>query len=199
MLRNQLLLNTGSHGMKNPSIAVLSFALIFAFGCSASPESALRKNTEALLLQKLNDASSYEFVSIEDLQSLTQSDTLRMYYELDIKPLQDMYRKLYVSRIDFNVELLTDCAYTDLCREDLIEQTEIELTEDSIRYYSYSEKTKLLLDQVQSQEAKQVIVGHKALFRYRANNALGGKELREMRIYSDSNFNLIDRYMKIDP
>jgi hypothetical protein len=182
---------------------LFSFTLLISIfslsACSTSPESALRKNTETLLVASLNDASSYEFVAIDDLKALTIADTLLLHLDYSIMPLRKSMQILMESRSDLLVSQLRLCAYTSECNDSLLTETRKAYEADSIAYSEISEKTKELLDRVSLPESKQTEIGYKALFKYRANNSNGAKELREIMVYSDQNYNLFDRYIKIKP
>jgi hypothetical protein len=165
--------------------ALLLFGAIYA--CSDSPESTLRKNTEAHLMSTLNDASSYEFVSIDDLKTITIADTLILHLEYNLMPLRKSMYDLKELRSEI--------------RSILHESIEARnaYTADSIAYVEIRDKIEELIERSESQESKQTIVGYKSTFKYRANNSNGAKQLREMMIYSDLNYNLLDRYIKIIP
>jgi len=181
---------------------LFSFTLLISIfslsACSTSPESALRKNTETLLVANLNDASSYEFVAIDDLKALTVADTLLLHLENSIMPLRKSILMVYESRIELYAAQLSLCAVSD-CSDSLLTEAKNAYAADSIEYYGHLEKTDELLERAGLPESKQTEVGFKAVFKYRANNSIGAKELREMMIYSDQNYNLFDRYIKIKP
>lgn len=176
---------------------LLAFMSITA--CNSSPESTLRKNTEALLMANLNDASSYEFVAIDDLEAMTVADTLILHLQYELFPLQTTLSNVLESRSNRLVFLLHECAYYSECDDERMDEARKAYSADSVAYYEVSNKTKAILERSDLPESKQEDVGFKALFRYRANNATGAKELREMRIYSDLDYKLHDRFISIKP
>jgi hypothetical protein len=184
-------------GKSSKMTALIFLGVINA--CSSDPETVLRKNTETLLKSNLNDASSYEYVSINDLDSLSAADTLILFYETSIQPFRESRLNLYDSRSRLLIALLENCAYNIDCDDEEIRQVEVELRADSLAIKNYSDQMDSIFAWIETPEWRQNMVGYKALFQYRANNAAGAKELREMRIYADKDFNLYDRFITITP
>lgn len=194
-----LILKTKSCDMIKSSkiTALLLFGSIYA--CSSSPESALRKNTETFLMESLNDASSYEFVAIDDLKALTVADTLILHLDHTLMPLKKSMYNLLEAHSERLLFHLRECAYYSECNDSLLTEARNAYLADSIAYSDISTRTEKLLERSDFPDSKQTEVGYKAVFKYRANNSNGAKELREMMIYTDLNYNLLDRYIRINP
>jgi hypothetical protein len=185
------------------SLPAMLIGFVLVSACNTSPESALRKNTESLLKSNLNNASSYEFVSIENLDALSAADTLFLHYDTSIRPNQRRHTIVFEAKTSLLISMLRLCeaqlAGGFDCDNEKIDLQRKEYKSDSLISKNFSDQIQSILDRAASAEWQENKVGHKALFRYRASNAAGAKELREMQIYSDHNFNLYERFIIITP
>ena len=173
----------------NRIILLLTLAVI---SCSPSKEDLAKEKIEAYLLSKMNDAKSYEFVSIDSLQPYSKFDSLVKEIEfsekmvITLKELVESNKSLMKSTIMYdndpnNVKDLQN--YTDSSNKDIeeslskIEQFKVELKNESL---------------------KKEIIEYRTNINFRGKNALGALMLNSAYVRLDKDMKVIDFTIKED-
>ena len=173
----------------NRIILLLTLAVI---SCSPSKEDLAKEKIEAYLLSKMNDAKSYEFVSIDSLQSYTKFDSLVKEIEfsekviISMKDLVESDKSLInsMSNLDKGSDFAKDMLnFSDSTNKNINE------------YLSKIEHIKI---ELKNESLKKEIVEYRTNINFRGKNALGALMLNSAYVRLDKDMKVIDFTIKED-
>lgn len=151
--------------MKRVLLLTLLVSFLFSCGNENNREDRVKQNVEELIKKSMDDPKSYEFVSIEVIDSVTYKDNIDYRKEHFVKSL-NMNR----DNIDF---------YTEIGKNEEIEKYQLEMKKDS-----------LIIDEINSIEQKlgdevNKIASYTYQFKCRGNNKFGAKILVSYYVQTD--------------
>lgn len=165
--------------MKNKTTRmVLGFFVIFVIGLTSCSEKQLsqdeivKKNAEEYVKEKMNDPSSYEFVKLELLDSITFNDNID-------------YRKDY-----FNRDMEYDRSSLEMQESYKTEIPSMYNEKDVEELNAKIAKNERILSKIDSLATllgarKNEVASYTYVYSFRGNNALGAKILNEYIIQTD--------------
>lgn len=167
----------------NKIILLLTLSVI---SCSSSKEELAKEKIEAHLLSKMNDAKSYEFVSIDSLQSYSKFDSLVKEIEFLEKIVNSMKETVEsdksfiktISGINNDSDLIEDT-------QNFMDSTNKHINES----LSKIEHSKF---ELKNKSFKKEIIEYRTNFTFRGKNALGALMLNRTYVRLDKDLNVID-------
>jgi hypothetical protein len=166
--------------MKNKTARIIlglfAFIAIGLTSCSKkqpTQDDIVKKNTQTYVKEKMNDPSSYEFVKLELIDSITFNDNIE-------------YRK-----DDFSRNMEYDQSSLDRQEGYKTELPSIYNEKDVKELKAKIEKNERVLSKVDSLanilgDRKNEVASYTYIFSFRGNNALGAKILNEYVVQTDS-------------
>jgi hypothetical protein len=150
------------------SLGLLVFLVVGFTSCSKklSQEEIVRKNAEEYIKEKMNDPSSYEFVKLELIDTITFNDNIE-YIKIDISSDIDINQ----SSIERNEEYKT--SVPSLYNEKEVEELKSKIDRNKIILKKIDSLATLLGDR------RQEIASYTYVLTFRGNNAMGVKILNE--------------------
>lgn len=175
----------------NRIILLLSLGII---ACSSSKEDIAKKNIEESLSKKLNDPTSYEFVSIEPFKSFSKWDSIDneiLTIEKQILDEMEIQNSLNIS-LGATQSLINMGAGNE---SDLI-KTKNDIQESIDNESKLKIKQKELKEKLKDVNLKNEIVEYRTNIQFRGKNTLGALVLNSAYVRLDKDFNVIDTYLK---
>ncbi len=173
----------------NRIILLLTLAVI---SCSPSKEDLAKEKIEAYLLSKMNDAKSYEFVSIDSLQSYSKFDSLVKEIEFSEKMIISM-KEL----VDSNESFINTMNRIDNSSDYVKSLHEISdnTNKDIKGLLSKIEHFKV---ELKNENLKKEIIEYRTNINFRGKNALGALMLNSAYVRLDKDMKVIDFTIKED-
>lgn len=160
----------------NKIILLLTLAVV---SCSPSKEDLAKEKIESHLLSKMNDAKSYEFVSIDSLQSYTKFDSLVKEIEFSEKMIISM-KEL----VDSNESFINTMNRIDNSSDYVKSLHEISdnTNKDIKGLLSKIEHSKV---EIKNESLKKEIIEYRTNINFRGKNALGALMLNSAYVRLD--------------
>lgn len=155
-------------------LSVILIALSFMY-CAKSEKDIVRKNVESVVINKLNDPKSYEFVEIQLIDSFSNRDAID--YRIEQAESWLDYKK---SRIDDLEKYKNDKGLSSLFKQDEYDKYLNEYSQDKAKIDELKELKKNKNDILDN------IVSYTYSYSFRGNNALGAKILNTYYIQTDA-------------
>ena len=173
----------------NKIILLLTLAVI---SCSPSKEDLAKKKIEAHLFTKMNDAKSYEFVSIDSLQSYSKFDSLVKEIEFLEKMVISMKE---VVESDKSFIKTISSINND---SDLIEDTQNFMDSTNKHINESLSKIEHSKVELKNESLKKEIIEYRTNINFRGKNALGALMLNSAYVRLDKDMKVIDFTIKED-
>lgn len=164
----------------NRIILLLSLGII---ACNSSKEDIAKKNIEEHLLKQMNDAKSYEFVSIDSLNTYSKFDSINDEIVFKSKEI--------IKELDIQFALSTSLdASQSLLNMGVGSEGDIIQTKNDIEYCK-TKQTKLetevtkLKDELKNVNLKNELVEYRTNIHFRGKNALGALMLNNAYVRLD--------------
>jgi hypothetical protein len=169
------------------SVVICLFGLI---ACSTSNEDIAKKNFETSLSKQLNDPSSYEFVSIEPLKTLSKWDSIdgevltiekQILDEMEIQNALTTALDATQSLINLGYGSITD-----------LNSTKNDINISKTKESKLKVKSKEFKEKLKDVTLKNEIVEYRTNIQFRSKNALGALVLNSAYVRIGKNMDVID-------
>lgn len=173
----------------NKIILLLTLAVV---SCSPSKEDLAKKKIEAYLFTKMNDAKSYEFVSIDSLQSYSKFDSLVKeigFLEKIIPSMKDL--------VESNNSLIQLMIRIDNS-SDFVKKLHNQSDSTNKRIEESLSKIEHFKTEIKNERLKKEIVEYRTTIYFRGKNAVGALMLNSAYVRLDKDMKVIDFTIKED-
>ena len=173
----------------NRIILLLTLAVI---SCSPSKEDLAKEKIEAHLLSKMNDAKSYEFVSIDSLQSYTKFDSLVKEIEFSEKVIISMK-----DLVESDKSLINTMSSLD--KESDFVKDMLNFSDSTNKHINeYLSKIEHIKVELKNESLKKEIIEYRTNIQFRGKNAMGALVLNSAYVRLNKDMKVLDFTIKED-
>lgn len=172
----------------------VSLILVSACSTSTSPYAKAKKNIEAYIKPKLNDPSSYEFVSMDSLVPYTLADEKQ--YQAHMELIKEGYNPSGNESVDLRLKAVDIFFHHNPTATSMSKTKQDEVIDSITKQLAlkYGEDTMKILAPIVATRAadSKIILEYNTHFSYRAKNKLGALGLETSDVKLDTTYNLTD-------
>jgi|688.fasta_scaffold59650_6 hypothetical protein len=165
----------------NRIILLLSLGII---ACSSSKEDIAKKNIEEHLLKQMNDAKSYEFVSIDSLQFYSKFDSI----SIELK-LAESENTIYKNKVDSYNELkqieIKIAKFKNVNTTFELDEVNKDIEDNNNKISALNSVIEKAKNELLNQNLKKELVEYRTNFHFRGKNALGALMLNSAYVRLD--------------
>lgn len=166
---------------KTFQILVLSIGII---ACSSSKEDIAKKNIEEHLLKQMNDAKSYEFVSIDSLQFYSKFDSI----SIELK-LAESENTIYKNKVDSYNELkqieIKIAKLKNVNTTFELDEVNKDIDDNNSKILALNSVIEKAKNEILNQNLKKELVEYRTNIHFRGKNALGALMLNNAYVRLD--------------